>query len=197
MNVEFTKGNHKLPKSTYIINLGCATDCPSKRLGLCQCPTTCYALKAEVQYYKTSLPFRRRQRKVFDSVSYNDIVSALLNSSKNSKKHIMTHLRFSEAGDFENQKDVTKLLRICKKLNEAGIVCYGYTARTDLNLSGLIKYAHVNVSNDYGNWINKGANRFKLVQEYTDDFPRCKGNCRICSLCYDNNRGKTIEVKQH
>ena len=36
MKILFTKGNKKLPKTTYILNVGSALNCPSDRLGLCE-----------------------------------------------------------------------------------------------------------------------------------------------------------------
>ena len=195
MKVEFTKGNKKLPKSTYIINMGSATDCPSKKLGLCQCPDKCYALAAERQYPDCK-PFRERQREVFNTVSAKDIAAALILASKRSGLYKMTHLRFSEAGDFETQSDVVKLAEVCRIVSATGVSVYGYTARTDLDLSSLLKVATVNVSNDAGDHVDNGANRFKAVETYTNTLPKCAGDCRICSLCSTVN-GKVIEVELH
>lgn len=58
-----SNGNTKIGPDTMVLNLTSATDCPSRRLGLCQLdnPADCYALKAERHYYTTVLPYRRRQ----------------------------------------------------------------------------------------------------------------------------------------
>ena len=43
----FTKGNSKLPTSTYIFNMGTGLLCAGRALGLCQCSHCCYAQDAE------------------------------------------------------------------------------------------------------------------------------------------------------
>ena len=59
-----------------------------------------------------------------------------------------------------------------------------------------MKVATVNVSNDKGDQVSKGANRFKAVDPYTNTLPACAGDCRICSLC-STVKGKEIEVEIH
>ena len=56
----YTIGNKKIGNDTLIFNMGSATDCPSKKLGLCRHCDKCYALKAERQYPQVR-PFRDRQ----------------------------------------------------------------------------------------------------------------------------------------
>ncbi len=172
-----------------------SSNCPSDRLGLCEVSKECYAKTAE-RMYPDCLPFRERQRKVFDTVSAEDIALALLRSSARAKKHKMLNFRFSEAGDFEDQADVEKLTAICGILKENGVKCYGYTARTDLDLSGLLKVARVAVSNDLFGWHGRGANRFKAVPEFTGKALRCVGDCSLCSLCA-RLTNKLIEVEIH
>ena len=195
IKVLFTKGNHKLPKTTYILNTGSATDCPSRKLGLCQCPDKCYAMKAEKQY-PAVLSFRRKQREVFTLLSAEELADSLLNSSRRARVYKMESFRFSEAGDFENQKDVEKMALLCKILTSNGVQCYGYTARTDLDLAPLIGASTVNVSNDFGRWAEKGANRFQAVEEYSSGSNHCMMNCAICHKCA-TCKGRTIEVKIH
>jgi len=193
--IEFTKGNKKLPKTTYILNVGSAHDCPSDKLGLCEVSDKCYAKKAEIQYPDV-LPFRKRQRNVFNRCNAETIASGLLDSSKRSRKNKMLHFRFSEAGDFRSQKDCDKMADICRILSANGVKCYGYTARTDLDLTGLLLFASVNVSNDLNSWKAKGANRFKAVEKYTKKNLRCAGSCKICDIC-SRFKGKTVEVEIH
>ena len=194
IKVEFTKGNKKLPKTTYILNMGPATKCPSDRLGLCEVSEKCYAKKAEIMYPSVK-PFRERQRNVFNRCSAKTIANALLESSNRSHNK-MLQFRFSEAGDFRNQKDVDKMSEICMILSKNGIKCYGYTARTDLDLSKLLTWSSVNVSNDLNDWKNKGANRFVAVQKYSKKNIRCAGSCKICDICA-RFKGKTVEVEIH
>lgn len=106
------------------------------------------------------------------------------------------HFRFSEAGDFRSQKDVDKMTVICKTLSNNGVKCYGYTARTDLDLASLFNWSAVNVSNDLNSWKKKGANRFKAVEKYTKKNLRCAGSCKVCDIC-SRFKGKTVEVEIH
>lgn len=195
MKIEFTKGNKKLPKTTYILNVGSASDCPSDKLGLCEVSKACYAKKAEIQYPDV-LPFRKRQRAVFSRCKAETIANALLEASKRSRTSKMRHFRFSEAGDFRDQKDADKMARVCEILSQNGVKCYGYTARTDLDLVGLLLFASVNVSNDLNSWKEKGANRFKAVESYTKKNLRCAGSCKVCDIC-SRFKGKTVEVEIH
>ena len=195
--LEFRKGNKKLPKSTYILNMGSATDCPNRCNGRCQAGNLCYALKAEVQYPDV-LPFRRRQALQWQSMTALEIATALLDASKRSRQHKMTAFRYNEAGDFSTQADVDKMVRVCSILTAAGVNCYGYTASTHLDLSMLIACSQVNVSNDYGDWRFDGANRFKMVAKASGDHAVCAGDCRQCRICTDTDfGGHIIEVIKH
>jgi hypothetical protein len=191
------KGNKKLPKSTRIFNSGSATECPSRKLGLCQCPDKCYAMKAERQYPNVK-PYRERQREITLDIVPEVFAFALLDHSDNCK-HKMQAFRFNEAGDFESQEQISWFVRVCSILYVHGVKCYGYTARTDLDLSQLLKVSVVNVSNDCGHWIERGANRFIAVDRYTGTRPACAGDCRKCKLCLVKPRGpgRTVEVEMH
>ena len=191
------KGNYKLPESTWIFNSCSATDCPSKALGLCQCPEKCYALKAEKQYPNVK-PYRDRQLEITKTVSPTDFANDLIASSKRARnpEKKMKAFRFNESGDFADQTQLDWFTSVCKILKAKGIKCYGYTARTDLDLRGLVGVAGVNVSNDGGDWINKGCNRFKAVDCATGDHRVCVGDCRLCSLCV-NPIGEIVEVPIH
>ncbi len=50
----FSYGNSKLPKETLIVNITSAQNCPSDKLGLCNCSKVCYAKKCE-RIYKNYL----------------------------------------------------------------------------------------------------------------------------------------------
>lgn len=188
-----SKGNKKLPKSTWIFNAGSATDCPSKLLGLCQCSEKCYAMKAEIQY-PAALPYRRRQAQIWKETSSSDFAAVIISANKRARIKCNA-FRYNEAGDFESQKQVQWFAEVCRILSAEGISCYGYTARTDLDLLPLMSVAAVNVSNDEGNWLAKGCNRFKAVTVASRGL-LCAGDCRRCSMC-QKNRGKTIQVLIH
>jgi len=159
-------------------------------LGLCQAGKKCYAKKAEIQY-PAVLPYRRRQAEITSTVSPDDFVSAF-NGAVARARNKPTAFRFNESGDFKNQAQLDWFASVCSALP---VPCYGYTARTDLDLSQLLKVARVNVSNDIGGWIRKGANRFKLVKETTSKLS-CPGSCKKCSMC-QKLKGKTIQIQLH
>ena len=196
VKAHISKGNKKLPKTTWIFNSGSATNCPSLKLGLCQAGKECYSLKAERQYPQV-LPYRERQNKITQTLSAERFAMAFKVLRDNSKKWNDVILRFNEAGDFLNQEQLDWFTRVCELLNQVGIKCYGYTARTDLNLSNLLKVASVMVSNDKGDWLSKGANRFKKYPK-GGKAPKfdCAGDCRVCKMCL-NFKGKVIGVESH
>jgi hypothetical protein len=174
--------------------MGSATDCPSVELGLCPVADICYALDPE-RFRPPVLPFRRAQRVQFDTVPAEKIAFGLLYPSL-FRRSKMRKLRFSEAGDFRDQKDVDKMVKIAEILMMYGVKTYGYTARTDLDLRRLCEVAYVNVSNDLNSWIGRGANRFKAVPKFSGKALRCLADCNECDMC-SRFRGKLIEVEHH
>ena len=98
-NFEYTIGNKKIGKDTLIFNMGSATNCPSKKLGLCKHCDKCYALKAEKMYPQV-LPFRQKQEKYWLNTSIDLIIDDFvlaLTKHKNIK-----YVRFNESGDFHS-----------------------------------------------------------------------------------------------
>lgn len=197
--IEVSNGNHKIGKDTLIFNITSATDCPSKPLGLCQIPDKCYAMKAEVQYPKTSLPYRRRQTEYWDKTSIMDIATdlALLVYDKKDIKYI----RIGESGDFRSQEDVKKLQDVVNKFNflcNKEIKFYVFTARSDLDFSSCPDNLTINGS---GFMID---NNFKVVRKdeslikegLGDKTYLCGGDCRKCNLCKGKN-GYKILVEEH
>ena len=182
-------GNHKIGRDTLTLNICSATDCPSRRLGLCQlCQsgTRCYALKAERQY-PAVLPYRRRQEHIWDRLPAAEIASQLSAIVKRKSRPIR-YLRFSEAGDFRTQADVDKMCSAALLLPD--LVVYGYTARRDLDFTRCPDNMVVQGS---GFMIH---NQFTAVQHPTADRPICPGNCRLCALC-KKRRGLDIQVVYH
>lgn len=179
-DVLFSKGNHKLPKSTAIINITSAHDCPAKKKGMCPVPKgKCYALKAERSFRPQCLPYRRRQTVVWDALPAWAIAAALIRHSENARTHKITKVRFSEAGDFRNQKDVNKMSEVAKILKYAGIIVYGYTARKDLDYTNVsdnmvITGSGFMVHNSFTAVPKETLNKYKHV---------CKMDCSICNLC--------------
>lgn len=127
-------GNMKIAENTMIFNMGSATRCPSRKLGMCKVCKQCYAYKAE-RLYPGVRAYRDRQRKVWDKYSVNDLVGYFSEwvEWKRSLGHEIKYFRYNESGDFKNFNDVQKLDHIASNLREHyGIKTFGYTARHDL-----------------------------------------------------------------
>lgn len=190
--VKLAHGNHKIGKDTLIVNMGSATDCPSRKLGYCQLenPSACYALKAE-RMYPNVLPSRREQSGIWGMLTAQEVATDILTRVCSSYyKHPITFLRYSEAGDFLEQADVDKMSEIADALKDAGIRVYGYTARWDLDYSQVSTNMVV---------IGSGFmvhNEFRAVPHSTGEHPVCPGNCRTCRLCKES-RGIVIEAVYH
>jgi hypothetical protein len=189
------KGNLKLPKSTWVLNSGSATECPSMKLGLCQVGSKCYALKPEIQY-PAALPYRKAQRRMIKTTSADEFAYGLLAHNERCRNK-MDSFRYNEAGDFEDQSMVNWFVDTSKIFDNESIVSYGYTARTDLDLTELIATTGVNVSNDSGGWQDRGANRFKTVKRFSGEADvECGMDCKVCSAC-SYSRGLLIECEVH
>jgi hypothetical protein len=210
--LEYSKGNVKVPFA--IVNFCSARECPSRKLGLCQCPKACYADKAERQY-GSPLAFRRRQASWWRKATVQDVLALadrleverarrashpvrMLKTGKMSQRKATAKvLRFSEAGDFASQEQINLFAVLADRLiHRHGWTVYGYTARTDLDLTPLLKLGvKVNLSHD-SNRYAQGTNRFKVVPEPTGANFVCQGNCRLCGVCR-KSVGLTVEVVAH
>ena len=187
-----TFGNNKLHDSVMICNFTSAVDCPSDKLGLCQCSKHCYAKRIE-GFRPHSLAFHYRQEKFYASMSAEMIIGYFVGmiTDKLNKKYPVKEIRFSEAGDFESQAMVDKMAAVFKGIKEIfpNMVIYGYSARKDLDFTELQKYATVNGS---GYMV---SNNFKVMKSDTIDYtkPYCGGDCHNCDLC-KVSREITIQV---
>lgn len=189
--IEFSKGNLKIGKDTVIINITSATHCISKALGLCHIPRNkCYALRAEV-FRPSCLEYRERQARIWNKTSAEKIAKAVLIHVHHAEKNKVHYLRFSEAGDFKNQKDVTKMSKIADLLEPEHVIVYGYTARSDLDFTKISRNMIVNGS---GFMLH---NNFKAVASLKNINGKiCPGNCRICNMCKEK-KYRTIYIKYH
>ncbi len=185
MKLGLSYGNRKLPKTTMIINMGTSADCPSRVLGMCipvNDGTRCYADKAEALYPAVS-PYRERQREYWRNTTKEVILSDIAKRIKN-RRTDTTHLRFNEAGDFWDQEDVDKLSYIAAGLKTMGITTYGYTARHDLEFSKsnfIFKGSGYRIEGSTGKTIVIGKN-----DTVPRGFIKCPGNCKRCTLCYQD-----------
>lgn len=177
-NIHF--GNHKLPKTTAIFNICAARDCPSHRLGLCQVTRAghrCYALRDE-QYYAGPLSYRRRQEKVWDSLTAREFADDLLTIVR--RRRIETRaLRLNEAGDFRHQADVDKAAAIARVLADHGIITYCYTARSDLDFSRAAPL----VVNGSGFRVHGEFRFIRTRSECPEGYIICPGSCKRCTRC--------------
>lgn len=196
--LEVMRGNKKLAKDTLIFNMGSATTCPSRALGMCKLCKECYALKAEI-IYPACKPYRDRQERYWKESSIEKIIGdfdELLTTKKtfiNGKLRPLHEkvkwFRFNESGDFHKQTCVEKLDAIAKHLmKNYNIRTYGYTARKDLDFSRvsfLVKgsghgngkdgqtIARENVNHEVSTVYNENGTKFHV----------CPMDCRECNLC--------------
>jgi hypothetical protein len=187
-----TYGNLKLPQNCMIFNMNPAIECPSAKLGLCKLSKECYARQAERQYPNT-LAFRYRQERFFNDMHDYELAGYFMGNiyAKATLKHPVTEIRFSEAGDFEDQTAVNKLTRAFYTVNKKcpDVKIYGYTAREDLCFDDLREVAVVNGS---GFMLD---NNFKAVMErdVNENLPLCPEDCANCMLCKESD-AKTIQT---
>lgn len=189
------KGNIKIPSSTAIFNMSSATDCPSKKLGLCKAceqGVKCYAEKSEYSYRPDVLPYRRKQEIFWKGITSHEFVYQflLINALK---ENPFDKIRFNESGDFHTQTCVDKLEAIATMLKRFGIVCYCYTSRSDLDFS---KVRNLVVS---GSGFTKEGitNQFKIVKDLKDrpkGFGICAMDCHKCSRCTVKNRNTVVKA---
>lgn len=182
-----SNGNMKIGKDTLIFNIQSATDCISRKLGLCKVPDKCYAMKSE-RMYKQVLPYRRRQEKEWDEKGFRQLATELKGTIERKRVNKIKYVRFNEAGDFRDQEDVKKLYAIAQLLPD--VIFYGYTARKDLDWLNRPKNVIVNGS---GFMVD---NSFTVIKKNEIDGIICPGNCRNCHLCKSQG-GRDIKVKVH
>lgn len=187
----FSQGNHKLPATTYIINLGTAGLCPGRALGNCNCRDICYAKNAETQYKENVINRRLLQTLRWRKLSAKEIAKQLLDKSDKALKNKMQYLRINESGDVFDQSDIKKMSDIADILASRNVGTYTYSSRYDLDWSKKSDNLIVNGSG----WICD--NSFIAVDEFTDDMMyRCSGECDTCSYCKEP-AGRLIYVKVH
>lgn len=187
----FSQGNHKLPKSTYIINLGTSGMCPGRALRTCTCCDFCYAHKAETQYKESTIAYRLLQTIRWRKLSAEEIANQLLRTHHNAKKYKMKALRLNESGDVFDEDDIIKMSKIADILAEEGIITYTYTSRYDLDWS--IKSDNLIVNGS--SWLCD--NQFQIVDKFNDDMEyQCHGDCDECDYC-KLAEGKIIYVEKH
>lgn len=183
--LNYSIGNHKLGRDTLIFNMGPASTCPSRKLGLCQIPENrCYALKSEFLYPQV-LPYRKRQARYWKRNGPERIARDIRQALKRHKK--IKYIRVNEAGDFYSQADIEKLVKISAFV--PGVTFYCYTARRDLKFD-IIRPDNLIISGS-GFMVD---NNFCLNADGAKY--NCPGNCRACNLCKTNSH-KLINIRLH
>lgn len=192
--IKCSVGNLKVGKDTLIMNITSATECPSRRLGLCQVPAgACYALRAERQYPQV-LPYRNSQTEIWDSLSAEEIAEDVKVLARRKRKVPIKYLRMQESGDFRHHGDLAKMSRIADLLR--GVVrVYTYTARRDLFQSP-VRTSDNLVINGSGFMVD---NNFRVVnKDQLQPGPKCRGikggGCFGCPLCKTKGRKVIQEV---
>jgi hypothetical protein len=158
----------KIDKSVAIFNMNSATDCPNADTERCQVPwNACYAHKAE-NIYPNTLPYRRRQEYLWDSMDPETWAEAFLQIVER-KRNPVTAVRFSEAGDFRVDSDIVRVNRIAQLLDPHGIDVYTYSASSFLNWDLATDFT-INQSNEFSAY---GDRLFSAVPTWMM-FPRAQ-----------------------
>lgn len=202
-------GNNKVHKSVAIFNMNSATDCPNadsstddtSETGACQVPwSACYAHKAE-NIYPNTLPYRRRQEYLWDSLSAEEWAGAF-KEIVSRKRNEVSAIRFSEAGDFRHEQDVRKVDRIAQMLAPDGIDVYTYSASHKLDWSDAEHFT-VNQSNDLAEYGDRLFTALPEGSELPDGMVWCPYDesdgdiqCGECQLCV-NKEGPDVAIQMH
>ena len=177
----FSFGNLKQESTTAIFNMTPALSCPSEALGLCRNPKVCYAKYPERAFPNVS-GHRKHQARFWELCTPELFVYELT-------KFDFEKLRFSEAGDFRHQGDVTKVKAIALLL---GKPVWTYTARRDLDFSSLPDNLTISGS---GFMLDNQFNAVKNPDDFIDGVV-CPLNCRVCDYCCQKT-GRQIYCKIH
>ena len=195
----FAYGNTKIPRSTLIVNLTSAENCPSKKHGLCQVVGCCYALKCERIY-----PNYKHKNLVMEhwlNTTSTENIITLMSAYIDNAPETINLIRLDEAGDFTCQNQVRQWNKIAKFFCETrGIRTYTYTARTDLDFR---EAPYIMVNGSLPN-IAGAAREYKCIPpqmfdniELNKGEYKCPGNCQVCSACSSLNFRGTIYCRQH
>lgn len=209
--IKYRVGNLKIGKDTLIINMGSATNCPSKVLGLCKVPK-CYALKAEI-FHPNALPCRNTEEEIWkrlDAFEIAEAIEHIIVSGASRRVTPIRFVRFNESGDLHSIECLEKLIAIATML--PNLVFYTYTHRSDLITNQTYKKLPKNLVLNCSNFKRTGLNTFKVVPEAKvhgmKNFPKvahivkkfsdfaCGGDCIICGYC-KKQHGKVIGVPLH
>lgn len=202
-------GNNKVADSVAIFNMNSATDCPNadtdednqSSTGVCQVPwSACYAHKAE-NIYPNTLPYRRRQEYLWDSLDPDTWAKAFLEIVSRKRKPVSA-IRFSEAGDFRHESDIIRVNRIAEIVGKEGIDVYTYSASHKLDWSHA-RHFTVNQSNGLADYGDRRFTALPKESDLPDDMVWCPYDksdgdikCGECRLCIDKG-GPDVAIELH
>lgn len=181
------RGNRKIGLDTVIMNFETSLFCSANEKNLCNHRDICYALRSELRYYHSTLKYRHEQELFFQKNNSLTIAKEIEKFIEENFYNIK-YVRFSESGDFPNQKSFEKLNDVCKRLPY--LIFYGYTSRKDLDFSSRRDNLIINGS---GFMVD---NSFSVVKQFQEDDLKCLNNCRMCDLC-KVKKGNDIKVLKH
>lgn len=210
--LEVSNGNTKIGPDTLVFNMTSATDCPSRRLGLCQLsnPHDCYAIRPET-FRPGTLPYRRRQARYWNMSGVDRIILNFLGMfKKHPSLRRIKYIRFSECGDFASQMDVDKLDYVAWRLNDwlatlpgyAPLIWYGCSARSDLDFSRCQELLVKGSGHDKGNngaCIVRPLTASEKARKYYFErgvrYLVCPGKCYGCQICKTWDRADIVIAK--
>lgn len=202
------RGNSKIADVVRIFNMNSGTDCPNAYTDNCQVGDACYAIKSE-KMYKQTLPYRRRQEYLWDSLDPDTFAKAFL-AIVNRASSPVNALRFNQSGDIRDKTDVLKAERVAQLLAEHDIDVYTYSASDYVDFSDR-DHLTVNMSNarrDYGDKhfsaVPRGLDPSDLdhLDETAVQCPYDKSDgadqfkCGNCRLCF-NSDGPDVYINIH
>lgn len=204
-----TRGNSKIANVVRIFNMNSGTDCPNAYTDNCQVGEACYAIKSE-KMYKQTLPYRRRQEYLWDTLDPDTFAKAFLTIVDRARSEVNA-LRFNQSGDMRDKTDVLKAERVAQLLADRDIDVYTYSASDYVDFSD-IDHLTVNMSNarrpgfgdKHFSAVPRGLEPSDLdhLDETAVQCPYDKSGgadefkCGNCRLCLDSN-GPDVYINIH
>lgn len=192
-------GNKKLPKTTAIYNIGTWFLCEGRLKGFCELHEVCYAKCREIM--GNTIRSRLNNYYFWKTNDARTIASFIVYSIKaeSMKEDKINLLRFNEVGEFENQEDLEKMVKISNIVyNETNVNSYTYTHNRELDFN--IDRPHLTI-NGSGFMID---NQFTVIppseyKRYVESHNcfECPQKCEMCnSICSQKLGIEIVEVEK-
>jgi len=158
--------NSKL-KQQYIFNLPV-----SKKICGRECPG-CYALKAQIRFPNTVIPYREARYDASLQDDFVDLVVTELSSSRRSARAVRIH----ESGEFYSQEYIEKWLAIATRLPDFNF--YAFTKRIkDFEFTELMSLPNVVIIDS----MMHGGLNYDRRPNLRLDIPICPSDTEICGV---------------